>query len=71
MDQPLVRSAFAGFSSRLGAGLIDSLIVFAALWFAFIIRAALGEVGIAASTSKLPLSVWGNRIVRTAAWLHS
>jgi uncharacterized RDD family membrane protein YckC len=46
MYQSLVRSAFAGFSSRLGAGLIDSLIVFAALWFAFIIRAALGEVDI-------------------------
>jgi uncharacterized RDD family membrane protein YckC len=37
VDQPLERSAFAGFSSRLTAGLIDWLIVLAALWIAVII----------------------------------
>jgi uncharacterized RDD family membrane protein YckC len=34
VDQPLERSAFAGFSSRLTAGQIDWLIVLAALWIA-------------------------------------
>jgi uncharacterized RDD family membrane protein YckC len=44
VDQPLERSAFAGFSSRLSAGLIDWLIVFAALWVAAIFQAVLGLV---------------------------
>lgn len=35
MDQPIERSAFALFSTRVAAGLIDWLIVFAALWLAF------------------------------------
>jgi hypothetical protein len=38
LDQPLERSAFASFC-RLSAGLIDWLIVFAALWVATIIQA--------------------------------
>jgi uncharacterized RDD family membrane protein YckC len=42
VDQPLERSAFASFSSRLSAGLIDWLIVFAALWVAALIQAVLG-----------------------------
>jgi uncharacterized RDD family membrane protein YckC len=43
VDQPLERAAFAGFSSRLTAGLIDWLIVFAALWIAVIIQAVIGS----------------------------
>jgi uncharacterized RDD family membrane protein YckC len=42
VDQPLERWAFAGFSTRLAAGLIDWLIVFAALWIAVIIQAVVG-----------------------------
>jgi uncharacterized RDD family membrane protein YckC len=43
VNRPPERSAFAGFSRRLAAGLIDSLIVLAALWVTFIVRAALGD----------------------------
>jgi uncharacterized RDD family membrane protein YckC len=37
------RLAFAGFSRRLAAGLVDWLIVLAALWLTAVIRAAIGE----------------------------
>jgi uncharacterized RDD family membrane protein YckC len=39
------RSAFAGFSRRLAAGLVDWLIVFVALWLTAVIRATIGEDG--------------------------
>lgn len=60
MDQSLERSAFAGFSTRLAAGLIDWLIVFAALWIAFIIQAVVGfdspvSVALSFATGLLPL----------------
>ena len=45
MNRPPERSAFAGFSRRLAAGLIDWLIVLAALWLTTVIRAVLGEDG--------------------------
>jgi uncharacterized RDD family membrane protein YckC len=39
------RSAFAGFSRRLAAGLVDWLIVLVALWLTAVIRATIGEDG--------------------------
>jgi len=45
VNRPPERSAFAGFSRRLAAGLIDWLIVLAALWLTTVIRAVLGEDG--------------------------
>jgi uncharacterized RDD family membrane protein YckC len=39
------RSAFAGFSRRLAAGLCDWLIVLVALWLSAVIRATIGEDG--------------------------
>jgi uncharacterized RDD family membrane protein YckC len=37
------RSAFAGFSRRLAAALVDWLIVLVALWLTAVIRATVGE----------------------------
>jgi uncharacterized RDD family membrane protein YckC len=45
VNRPPERSAFAGFSRRLAAGLIDWLLVLAALWLTAVLRAALGESG--------------------------
>lgn len=58
MDQPLERSAFAGFWSRLAAGLVDWLIVFAVLWLAAIIGALLGTGPVYVSL-LLPLVYFG------------
>ena len=60
MDQPHERTAFASFSSRLSAGLIDWLIVFAALWVAATIQAVLGldsPVSVVLSLATLLLPV--------------
>jgi uncharacterized RDD family membrane protein YckC len=64
VDQPLERSAFAGFSSRVAAGLIDWLIVFAALWIAVIIQAVVGfdspvSVVLSLATLLLPVLYFG------------
>jgi uncharacterized RDD family membrane protein YckC len=64
VGQSLERSAFAGFSSRLSAGLIDWLIVFAALWVAAIIQAVLGldgsvSVVLSLATALLPVLYFG------------
>jgi uncharacterized RDD family membrane protein YckC len=64
VDQPLEHSAFAGFSTRLAAGLIDWLIVFAALWIAVIIQAVVGfdspvSVALSFATGLLPLLYFG------------
>ena len=42
MNRP-ERSAFAGFSRRLAAGLVDWLIVLVALWLTAVFRATIGE----------------------------
>jgi uncharacterized RDD family membrane protein YckC len=55
VDQPLERLAFATFSSRLGAGAIDWLIVFAALWAATIVAALLGADPLLLGSFLLPL----------------
>jgi uncharacterized RDD family membrane protein YckC len=64
VEQPLERSAFAGFSIRLAAGLIDWLIVFAALWIAVITEAVVGldspvSVVLSFATGLLPLLYFG------------
>jgi uncharacterized RDD family membrane protein YckC len=56
VDQPLERSAFAGFSSRLSAGLIDWLIVFAGLWVVIAIPAALEAMGSSVLAAILSLA---------------
>jgi uncharacterized RDD family membrane protein YckC len=60
VDQPLERSAFAGFSSRLTAGLIDWLIVLAALWIAVIIQATQAGAMIAVALAFAALALIGH-----------